>query len=589
MTHPEAHREPVAGRRPAEARGLPIVAIVGRPNVGKSTLFNRLARTKLAIVHDEPGVTRDRHYTDTSAFGRAYTLIDTGGFDPESDDPMKAGIAGHVKAAIAEADVIVFLTDDSLTQADRAAVELLRAANKPVIYAANKADTPRQDADAYELYRLGMEKVIPVSALHGRGVGELEASIVAALPKFDPTAEEDDEHLTRIAIVGRPNAGKSSLLNRLLGEERMLVDDRPGTTRDSIDAVVTRTVDGETHRYVFIDTAGIRKKGRVTKADDAIEGMSVLQAIRSIERAHVVVLMIDAKDGVAEQDAKIMGLAEERGRGMIIALNKNDLLAKDEAKRSEELARDKISFAPFVPLVRISAKTGRGVPELLRQVDEVRASFKKRIGTGELNRFFGECLELRPPPTMGAKAPRLYYVTQAEHSPPKFVVITNAPDSVHFSYQRFVINQLRKRFGFEGVPIRVFYKAKRQTERAERMIARSEATADWKPRQKDNATTKARAKEKRALVAKPKTPRQPSKTDKTRRSPKKLSDSAEGPARSTDSRGRPARPKKDAREKPTRSKAPRGKAARPADSREKPARPGGGRGTGREKAARRGR
>lgn len=589
MTHPEAHREPVAGRRPAEARGLPIVAIVGRPNVGKSTLFNRLARTKLAIVHDEPGVTRDRHYTDTSAFGRAYTLIDTGGFDPESDDPMKAGIAGHVKAAIAEADVIVFLTDDSLTQADRAAVELLRAANKPVIYAANKADTPRQDADAYELYRLGMEKVIPVSALHGRGVGELEASIVAALPKFDPTAEEDDEHLTRIAIVGRPNAGKSSLLNRLLGEERMLVDDRPGTTRDSIDAVVTRTVDGETHRYVFIDTAGIRKKGRVTKADDAVEGMSVLQAIRSIERAHVVVLMIDAKDGVAEQDAKIMGLAEERGRGMIIALNKNDLLAKDEAKRSEELARDKISFAPFVPLVRISAKTGRGVPELLRQVDEVRASFKKRIGTGELNRFFGECLELRPPPTMGAKAPRLYYVTQAEHSPPKFVVITNAPDSVHFSYQRFVINQLRKRFGFEGVPIRVFYKAKRQTERAERMIARSEATADWKPRQKDNATTKARAKEKRALVAKPKTPRQPSKTDKTRRSPKKLSDSAEGPARSTDSRGRPARPKKDAREKPTRSKAPRGKAARPADSREKPARPGGGRGTGREKPARRGR
>jgi len=589
VTHPEAHREPVAGRRPAEARGLPIVAIVGRPNVGKSTLFNRLARTKLAIVHDEPGVTRDRHYTDTSAFGRAYTLIDTGGFDPESDDPMKAGIAGHVKAAIAEADVIVFLTDDSLTQADRAAVELLRAANKPVIYAANKADTPRQDADAYELYRLGMEKVIPVSALHGRGVGELEASIVAALPKFDPTAEEDDEHLTRIAIVGRPNAGKSSLLNRLLGEERMLVDDRPGTTRDSIDAVVTRTVDGETHRYVFIDTAGIRKKGRVTKADDAVEGMSVLQAIRSIERAHVVVLMIDAKDGVAEQDAKIMGLAEERGRGMIIALNKNDLLAKDEAKRSEELARDKISFAPFVPLVRISAKTGRGVPELLRQVDEVRASFKKRIGTGELNRFFGECLELRPPPTMGAKAPRLYYVTQAEHSPPKFVVITNAPDSVHFSYQRFVINQLRKRFGFEGVPIRVFYKAKRQTERAERMIARSEATADWKPRQKDNATTKARAKEKRALVAKPKTPRQPSKTDKTRRSPKKLSDSAEGPARSTDSRGRPARPKKDAREKPTRSKAPRGKAARPADSREKPARPGGGRGTGREKAARRGR
>jgi GTP-binding protein len=485
---------PVAGRRPAEARGLPIVAVVGRPNVGKSTLFNRLARTKLAIVHDEPGVTRDRHYADTSAFGRGYTLIDTGGFDPESDDPMKAGITGHVKAAIAEADVIVFVTDDNLTQADRAAVALLRGTNKPVIFTANKADTPAKDADAYELYSLGVAKVLPISALHGRGMGDLEAAIIAALPKRDETAEEDDEYLTRIAIVGRPNAGKSSLLNRLLGEDRMLVDDRPGTTRDSIDAVVTRKIDGVDHRYVFIDTAGIRKKGRVTKADDAVEGLSVLQAIRSIERAHVVILMVDAHDGVAEQDAKIMGLAEERGRGMIIALNKNDLLDKDEAKRAEVLARDKISFAPFVPMVRMSAKTGRGVNELMKTVDEVRASFKKRIGTGELNRFFSEVLELRPPPTMGAKAPRIYYVTQAEHSPPKFVMITNAPESMHFSYQRFVINQLRKRFGFEGVPVRVFYKPKRRTDRAERMLARAEATADLKPRQKVNATTRARAK-----------------------------------------------------------------------------------------------
>ncbi len=521
MTH-EVHRRD----RHARTFGLPIVAVVGRPNVGKSTLFNRLARSKLAIVHDEPGVTRDRHYADTSAFGRGYTLIDTGGFDPESDDPMKAGIAGHVKAAVAEADVIVFLTDDNLTHADRAAVALLRESQKPVIYAANKADTPQRDADAYELYRLGVEKVLPVSALHGRGIGELEAAIVAALP---PAADlpEEDEFLTRIAIVGRPNAGKSSLLNRLLGEERMLVDDRPGTTRDSIDAVVTRRAradgahgkggegedgEGALQRYVFIDTAGIRKKGRVTKAEDAVESMSVLQAIRSIERAHVVVLMVDASEGVAEQDAKIMGLAEERGRGMIIALNKNDLLTKDDAKRAETLARDKISFAPFVPLVRLSAKTGRGVNELLATVDSVRASFRKRVGTGELNRFFAEVLELRPPPTMGAKAPRLYYVTQAEHSPPRFVVITNAPDSVHFSYQRFVTNQLRKRFGFEGVPIRVTYKAKRRTDRAERMIARAEATAEVRPRQKINATTRARAKERRvgseaSRAARPKSPK----------------------------------------------------------------------------------
>jgi len=481
----------------AESVALPIVAIVGRPNVGKSTLFNRLARSKLAIVHDEPGVTRDRHYADTTAFGRGYTLVDTGGFDPDSDDPMKAGITGHVKAAIAEADVIVFVTDDNLTDADRAAVQLLRGAKKPVLYAANKADTPGKDADALEIYRLGVDKVLPISALHGRGIGDLEAAIVRALPARVELPEQDEERLTRIAIVGRPNAGKSSLLNRLLGEDRMLVDDRPGTTRDSIDAVVTRRGEDGERRHVFIDTAGIRKKGRVTKADDAVEGLSVLQAIRSIERAHVVVLMVDAHDGVAEQDAKIMGLAEERGRGMIIALNKNDLLSRDAAKKAEELARDKISFAPYVPIVRISAKTGRGVKELMETVDQVRASFTKRVPTGELNRFFAEVLELRPPPTMGAKAPRLYFVTQAEHSPPMFVVITNAPDAVHFSYQRFVANQLRKRFGFEGVPLRVFYKAKRRTDRAERMAARAEATAPHRPRQKVNATTRARAKEKR--------------------------------------------------------------------------------------------
>jgi GTP-binding protein len=458
---------------------LPIVAVVGRPNVGKSTLFNRLSRKKLAIVHDEPGVTRDRHYTSATAFGRDYTLIDTGGFDPESDDPMKAGIKRHVEAAIAEADVIVFLTDDNLTHADRAAVALLRESQKPVLYAANKADTPQRDADAFELYRLGVDKVLPVSALHGRGIGELEAAIVAKLPPRPPEPEEEETHETRIAIVGRPNAGKSSLLNRLLGEDRMLVDDRPGTTRDSIDAVITRTSkDAEgnptTARYVFIDTAGIRKKGKVTKAEDAVESMSVLQAIRSIERAHVVILMVDAHDGVAEQDAKIMGLAEERGRAMVLVLNKNDLLTKETAKKAEELARDKISFAPFVPLVRLSAKTGRGVNELLSVVDQVRAAYRMRIGTGELNRFFAEVLELRPPPTMGGKAPRLYFITQAEHSPPTFVVITNAPDSVHFSYQRFVINQLRKRFGFEGVPVRVIYKAKRRTERPERQASSAE-------------------------------------------------------------------------------------------------------------------
>jgi GTPase len=437
--------------------GLPLVAIVGRPNVGKSTLFNRLARAKAAIVHDEPGVTRDRHYASATAFGREYNLVDTGGFDPESDDRMKSGIATHVRAAIAEADVVVFVTDPTLTSADRAAVQLLRSANKPVLFVSNKADHKEKDADAFELYRLGVKNVLPVSALHGRGIGDLETAIVAALPKAAETPEIDDA-TTRIAIIGKPNAGKSSLLNKLLGEDRMLVDPEPGTTRDAIDTRVTRG--GKS--YVFIDTAGIRRKGKVTKAEDTVEAMSVLQAIRAIERSDVTVLVCDAKEGVAEQDAKILGLAEDRGRAMVIALNKSDLLTKEELKKVEEKARDKISFVPFVPVVVISAKTGRGVPSLISEVDRVTSAFKGRVGTGELNRFFEEILDTRPPPTMGGRAPRLFYVTQAETSPPVFVVIASSPDSVHFSYQRFVINQLRKRFGFEGVPIRVVYKGRRR-------------------------------------------------------------------------------------------------------------------------------
>jgi GTPase len=461
-------------------RSLPIVAIVGRPNVGKSTLFNRLARTRAAIVHDEPGVTRDRHYAMATAFGRSYLLVDTGGFDPESHDRMKSGIAGHVKAAIAEADVVVFVTDNELTSADRAAVSLLRGANKPVLFVSNKADNKEKDADAFELYRLGAPKVLPLSALHGRGMAELERAIVASFPPAlppggsgdpppsdeSPAPDEDagspsvheNRAEARVAIIGKPNAGKSSLLNRLLGQARMLVDPEPGTTRDAIDTRVTR---GD-KSYLFIDTAGIRKKGRVTKAEDAVESMSVLQAIRAIERSNVCVLVCDAKEGVAEQDAKIVGLAEDRRRALVIALNKSDLLSKDEWKRAEEKAREKISFVPYVPIVLISAKTGRGVQGLVETVDTVLAAYRKRVPTGELNRFFEEVLATRPPPTMGGRAPRLFYVTQAESSPPVFVVVSSAPDAVHFSYQRFVVNQLRKRFGFEGVPIRVVYRGRRR-------------------------------------------------------------------------------------------------------------------------------
>jgi GTP-binding protein len=466
------HAQHVSRVLPAGQHGLPLVAIVGRPNVGKSTLFNRLARRRLAIVHDEPGVTRDRNYADTTAFGRDYTLVDTGGFDPDSKDPMKSGITRHVKSAIEEADVIVFVSDAMvpLTPADRVAVGLLRQTDKPVLFAANKSDSPHQDADAFELYRLGVDKVFPVSGLHGRGMAELEGAIVKAMP---PNKETDavDEFLPRISIVGKPNAGKSSLVNRILGEERMIVDDRPGTTRDAIDALVER--DGK--RYIFVDTAGLRRKGKVTKASDQIEFASVHSAVKAMERSSVVVLLADAKEGVAEQDAKILGLAADRGRAMVIALNKTDLLTKAELEKAEEDAREKISFAPFAPVVQVSAKTGRGMSDLFATIDKVSEMFHRRIGTGELNRFFEQVLQMRPPPTMGGRAPRLYYITQAETAPPVFVVLASSPDSVHFSYQRFVANQLRKHFEFDGVPIRIVYRERRRGGRGRKEAAEIEA------------------------------------------------------------------------------------------------------------------
>ncbi|MGH7330717.1 MAG: ribosome biogenesis GTPase Der, partial [Polyangiaceae bacterium] len=295
-----------------------------------------------------------------------------------------------------------------------------------------------------------------------RGIGELEAAIVDALPEEKPPPVAD-EKIARIAIVGKPNAGKSSLVNRILGEDRMLVSPNPGTTRDAIDALVTR---GK-HTYIFSDTAGIRKKGKVTKADDPIESLSVMHAIRSIERSYITVLVCDAAEGVAEQDAKILGLSHERGRGLVVALNKCDLLDKKAMDRAEEIAREKLSFAPYARVARISAKTGRGINELFAEIDRTHRSFVKRIGTGELNRFFADVLDTHPPPTSGGKAPRLYYMTQAEIAPPTFVAITSAPDAIHFSYRRFVVNQLRKRFEFEGVPLRVFYKNKRRRAKGE--------------------------------------------------------------------------------------------------------------------------
>jgi GTPase len=444
----------------------PVVALIGRPNVGKSTLFNRLVGRRIAIVHDRPGVTRDRHYADADCRGRTFTLIDTGGFDPHGDDMMKHGIAAQVQVALSEADVIICVLDAQAppTSIDSEEMSLLRQSDKPVIYVANKADSSRITLEANDLYRLGMDELIFASALHGVGMADLEDALVVALP---PVTEEEgldvpeEDDLIRVAVIGRPNAGKSSLINRLLGEDRLLVDDRPGTTRDPIDTIIER----HGKRYLFVDTAGLRRKAQVAKGKDAVEAMSVVKAVRAVERAEIVVLMCDAEAHVAEQDAKILGLAVDRGRGIVIGLNKADLLDKEATKESQQKAHDVLHWVPWAPITRLSAKTGRGVDRLLKTIDTVRQSFDKRVTTGQLNRFFETVLESHPPPTKGGRAPRFYYVTQAGTRPPTFMVVTSHPESIHFSYQRYVINAIRKTFEFEGVPIRVFYRRKDRREK----------------------------------------------------------------------------------------------------------------------------
>lgn len=463
----EERGRPVRSRKkqplPANATGpRPMVAIVGRPNVGKSTVFNRLARQRIAIVEDVPGVTRDRHYADATSLGRDYVLIDTGGFDPDSDDPMKAGINTHVKLALQECDLVLCVFDGSVdpVPADRDAVRLLRDAGKPVIFVANKADSQALAIDSTVYYELGVERIFPISALHGRGFGDLEEEIAQQLPE-DKEGDAVDLDIPRVAIVGRPNAGKSSLVNRLTGEERQLVDSRPGTTVDSIDTLLERGG----HRMVLIDTAGVRRKAKVDPK--GVEALSVYHAIRAMERSDVVVLMIDAHEGVGEQDAKIAGLAVDRGNALVIGLNKADLMTAEEQKDVRRRAREILSFAPWAPIVTLSAKNGRGVKALIDTVAQATAEHRKRVATAEMNRFFEEVLDRHPPPTQAGRSVRLYYVTQAETAPPTFVVVTNYPDYVHFSYQRYVVNAIRERFGFEGTPIRVRYRAKRKKPRGE--------------------------------------------------------------------------------------------------------------------------
>jgi GTP-binding protein len=437
--------------------GRPLVAIVGRPNVGKSALFNRLTGARIAIVEDRPGVTRDRIYADANAFGRDYVLIDTGGFDPESDDPLRQGIVSQVKVALSEADAVICVLDGTteLVDADRQAVELLRTTKLPVLFAANKIDNNAASLQAKSLYELGFSYLHEISALHGHGIGELEQALCDVLPApSEPEPEPEEGVIPRIAIVGRPNAGKSSLVNRLLGQERQLVDARPGTTVDSVDSLY----DPDGAPLILIDTAGMRRQRSV---EGGLEGLAVMQAIRAIERCHTVILMIDASAGAAEQDARIAGMAIERGRALVIALNKMDVLEGKLRPEAEKHAREELSFVPWAPICRISVKTGQGVAGLMKTVRAANHAHRIRVGTGEVNRFFEEVLERHPPPTQSGRAVRLYYVTQARTAPPTFIISTNHPDRVHFSYQRYVQNQLRERFGLQGTPVRVHYRAHR--------------------------------------------------------------------------------------------------------------------------------
>ncbi len=374
---------------------------------------------------------------------------------------MAESIASQVRLAIAECDLIVNVLDARAdpTPADREAVKLLRHADKPVIWVANKADARRHEHEAMALYELGLDEILPVSALHGNNTGDLEDAIADALPEAPevpvPVAGRD---CPRVAIVGRPNAGKSSLVNRLIGEDRHLVDDRPGTTVDPIDTLLERGGDP----LVLIDTAGIRRRRSVK---GGVEGLAVIHAIKAMERAHAVVLMIDAADGVAEQDAKIAGLAEERGRALVIVLNKSDLMNAEERKKVTQRTREILAFVPWAPIVVASVEKGRAVDKIMRAVDSAIREHDKRVGTAELNRFFEEVIETHPPPTQGKRVVRLYFITQAEVRPPTFVVVANRPEDVHFSYQRYVANQIRKRFGFQGTAIRVRYRKKRKGER----------------------------------------------------------------------------------------------------------------------------
>jgi GTP-binding protein len=431
----------------------PIIAIVGRPNVGKSTLFNRLSRSRDALVDDQPGVTRDRLYASIVWDDRRLTLIDTGGFQETDEDPLYGLVRGQVMKAIEESDLILFMVDgrEGMMPGDQEIADLLRRSGKEVCLAVNKVDGPEQEHLISDFYGLGISRVQAVSAAHGYGLRTLMEDLTGDLP--EAAGEGEDENRIRVAILGRPNVGKSSLINRILGTERLLVSEVPGTTRDAVDILCT----WKGKEYLFIDTAGIRRKGRVR---EKIEKFSVIKALRGLERCHVAVVMTDAASGITDQDVRICGYAFERGRAIVLAMNKWDLVKKSPADRRllDEGVERQLTFLPFAPRLHLSALTGTGVPRLFEMIDRVFDQFSRRANTGEVNRALEESVRTNPPPKTGRGGLKLYYATQSGIKPPTIVVFVNNPEKVHFSYRRFLTNQFREQLGLDLTPVQVIFR-----------------------------------------------------------------------------------------------------------------------------------
>lgn len=433
----------------------PVVAIVGRPNVGKSTLFNRLAGGLVAIVEDRPGVTRDRLYRDSEWLGRKFTIIDTGGIEFKNEQTsIPTQMRKQAEIAIEESDVIVFVADaqNPITPDDEMIAQILRRSGKPVVLAANKVENFSK-AELYEFYSLGLGDPIPISAVHGMNVGDLLDEVITHFPAQEE--EEYDPDIVRIAAIGRPNVGKSSLVNSLLGEERVIVSNIPGTTRDAIDT----PFEHEGKHYILIDTAGMRRKGRI---DELTEQYSVSRSLRAVDRSDVILMLIDAVEGITEQDKKIAGYAHEAGKGIVLVVNKWDLVEKDDKtmNRFEKNIREELSFMLYVPTLFVSAKTGQRVNRLLELVDFVAEQNSTRVTTATINTLVREWVHLNPPPSDKGKRLKILYMTQVGVKPPTFVCFVNDPELMHFSYKRYLENQLRKSFGFEGSPIRLVIRQK---------------------------------------------------------------------------------------------------------------------------------